>query len=352
MKRISMGSGSMGWWPRLVAGLVLAAALVPLGLPAADNVRIRLATLAPKDTTFHKSLLTMGEKWREASAGKVALTVFTDGTMGGEADMVRRMRIGQIQAAMLTVGGLNQIDPSAGALQVMPLKFRTLEELDFVREKLRPTLEQRFLEKGFVVLFWSDAGWVQFFSKKPAATSDDFKKLKTFVWAGDANAIELMKSTGFNAVPLEFTDSLTGLQTGLLEAIPTLPLYALTGQFYGPAPHLLRLNWVPLVGATVVTKKVWDSVPAAARAAMLKAAQEAGEQIKRGGRQENEEAIAAMAKRGLQVHEATPEIRADWLKFMEPVYPRIRGKLVPADLFDEVNRLLEEYRAAGGKPTP
>ncbi|NDA66063.1 MAG: C4-dicarboxylate ABC transporter substrate-binding protein, partial [Verrucomicrobia bacterium] len=72
-----------------------------LTLPAAAPVKIRLATLAPKDTSPHKSLQQMGEAWRKATGDQVQLTIFTDGTMGGEADMVRRMRIGQIQAAML-----------------------------------------------------------------------------------------------------------------------------------------------------------------------------------------------------------------------------------------------------------
>lgn len=84
----------------------LGAALLLLGslldAPAAAPVKIRLATLAPKDSSPHKSLQQMGEAWKKSTGDQVQLTLFTDGTMGGEADMVRRMRIGQIQAAMLT----------------------------------------------------------------------------------------------------------------------------------------------------------------------------------------------------------------------------------------------------------
>ena len=76
------------------------------------NTRIRLATLAPKDSSFHKSLMTMGEKWRTATGGSLTLTIYTDGSQGGEADMVRRMRAGQLQAALLSGPGLSQIDPS------------------------------------------------------------------------------------------------------------------------------------------------------------------------------------------------------------------------------------------------
>src|SRR5207244_2402829 len=101
---------------------------------------------------------------------------------------------------------------------------------------------------------------------------------------------------GINAVPLEQTAVLTGLQTGMIDVVPSVPIYALAGQFYNPAPNMLDLNWVPLVGATVITKKAWDTMPVANRDAMLKAAAEAGEEIKKRSRAESLEAIEAMKK--------------------------------------------------------
>jgi TRAP-type C4-dicarboxylate transport system substrate-binding protein len=330
----------------VVQKFTLAVALFGLTvvLPAAEPVKIKLATLAPKDTSFHKSLLMMGQKWRDASAGQVSLTVYTDGTQGGEADMVRRMRIGQIHAAMLTVAGLLQIDDSVAGLQLMPMMIRDFNELDYVREKIRPMLEKKLADKGFVVLFWGDAGYVHFFSKQGGVRPDEFTRMKMFVWSGDSRSIEVMKTIGVNAIPLEQTGVLTGLQTGMIDVVPSVPIYALAGQFYSPAPHMLDINWVPLVGATVISKKVWDSIPAANRDAIVKAANEAGDQIKVRSRAESIEAVEAMKKRGLKVQSLTPAQLAEWYKFADSVYPKIRGKVVPADMFDEVQKLVAEYR--------
>jgi TRAP-type transport system periplasmic protein len=312
---------------------------------AADTVRIKLATLAPKDTSFHKSLLQMGDQWRQVTGGAVTLNIYTDGTMGGEADMVRRMRVGQLQAAMLSVAGLSQIDESVRALQLMPMMFRTFDEFEYAREKMRPELEKGFADKGFVVLFWGDAGWVRFFSKQAAIMPEEMKKTKMFVWSGDPRSQQVMKAIGINAVPLEQTDVLTGLQTGLIDSVPSVPFYALAGQFFGPAPHMLEVNWVPLVGATVITKKAWDGLSEAQHTAMLKVAAETGIQIKTRGRQEGDESVEAMKKRGLQVHTLTPEQTAVWEKFAENVYPQIRGNAVPAETFDQVQKLMKDYRA-------
>jgi TRAP-type C4-dicarboxylate transport system substrate-binding protein len=318
-------------------------------LPAAAQSRIKLGTLAPRDSSFHRILLAMGEKWRQAPGGGVTLTVYPDGAMGGEADMVRKMRIGQVQAGMLTVVGLAEIDPAVTALQNMPMMFRDLQEVDYIREKLRPNLEKRLLDKGFVVLFWGDAGWIRFFSRQPVVHPADLKKTKLFVWAGDNSQVDLMKSAGYQPVPLETSDILPGLQTGLINAVPTIPYFALSTQLYNQAPHMLALNWAPLVGGTVVTRKVWDSLPPETCAALQKAANDAGAQIKARSRTESDEAVAAMQKRGLIVHAVTPEIEAEWRKTVDAYQDQIRGKIVPADMYDEVRRLLQDYRAGNGK---
>ena len=245
---------------------------------------------------------------------------------------------------MVTVSGLSEIEPAVAGLQSMPKIYRSLEEVDYIGDKMEPMLEKRLNDKGFVVLFWADAGWVQFFSKKPVLHPDDLRKQKVFVLASDSSQSELMKSAGFQVVPLEYTDTLTGLQTGLIDAVPTAPFYALAGQFHVSAPYMLELNYVPLVGGLVVTRKAWDSMPAAARDTLRKAADEAGKKISIQSHQEMQEAVAAMQKRGLKVTQLTPAAEAEWRAMFDGVYPKLRGSMVPTDVFDEVQRLLREYR--------
>src|SRR5881396_2440380 len=262
--------------------------LMLVALTAQAQTKIKLGTLAPKDSSPHQSLKVMAEKWRGAG---VQLIMFTDGTQGGEADMVRRMRIGQLQAAMLTVAGLAEIDDSVACLQMMPLVFHSLDELDYVTEKMRPLLEKRLSERGFVVLFWTDAGWVKFFSRRPAVSPEDLRKQKLFVSSNDSKALNIMKAAGYQPIPLEATDILPGLKTGLIDAVPVPPFFALAGQVYNPAPHMLNMNWVPLVGAAVVTKKTWDKIPPESQKAMLVAAEKAGGEIRAQARKEMTESV-------------------------------------------------------------
>jgi TRAP-type C4-dicarboxylate transport system substrate-binding protein len=87
----------------------------------------------------------------------------------------------------------------------------------------------------------------------------------------------------------------------------------------------------------------------AGREALRGVAVTTGAQMRSKARAEVDEAVAAMQKRGLRVVKLTPALEAEWRSFAEGVYPKIRGTLVPAETFDEVTRLLREYRAAGTK---
>jgi TRAP-type transport system periplasmic protein len=326
----------------LALGLCLAAT----NLRAADKpITLKLGTLAPANTSYHKSLQAMGENWRKASDGTVKLVIYPNGTLGGEADMVQLMQTHSLDAGLLTTVGLSEIDRNVYALQSMPMLFRNLDEVDYVGEKLHPKLEQLMLAKGYIVLFWTDSGWVRFFTRAPAVHPDEMRKLKVFAWAGNAHEYDLWKAAGFNPVALESLGIATGLMSKTIDAVPMPPFFALAGQLDTQAKYMLELNWAPLVGACVVRKDSWDRLSTANREAFLKIAMETGRQVKTAGRAESDSAVTAMVKRGLQVEKVTPEVEAEWRAVIDKIKDQIRGKIVPEEIFDEAQRLLKDYRA-------
>ncbi len=307
--------------------------------------RIRLTTIAPKDASFHRSLQRMGQAWRQVSGGSVELIIYPGSIQGGEAAMVDRMRVNQIQAGLLTVTGLSEIEPSVSGLQFMPMMFRNLDEVDYVSEKLRPMLEKRMREKGFIALFWADMGWVRFLTKNPVITPDDVRKTKLFTWIGNTATSDTFRAAGFTVVPLEANDILTSMQTGLINAAPMPPAIALATQVYMPAPNMLELKWAPLIGALVITQKAWEEIPFPIRMEMVKSARVAGREIKSAGRRESVESVLAMQNKwGMKVQPVSVEVETLWRQEAEKVYDYVRGNIVPAEMFDEVQRQLKEYR--------
>ena len=315
---------------------------------AAQAPVVKVATIAPKGSIYHRVLQEMGEAYRNASGPQARFLIYADSIQGTEADTVRRMRVGQLDASMLTVVGLTEIDPSVAALQYMPMMFRSWEELDYVREKLRPQLEAKLAAKGFAVLIWGEGGWVQFFTKEPIVHPEDFKRARIFAWSGDLVQPAVMKSLGYHPVSIPIADILPALETGMLDTVPVAPLWALVGQFDRVTHYMVRVNWVPIVGATVMRQATLDAMRPQAREALLAGARKATRELRAHRAVQDEESIRAMQARGLKVQTLSPELEQAWRALAEHAWPYVRGTMVPAETFDEVRAILAEYRR--GKP--
>jgi TRAP-type C4-dicarboxylate transport system substrate-binding protein len=112
---------------------------------------------------------------------------------------------------------------------------------------------------------------------------------------------------------------------------------------------MLDLKWVPATGAAVISKKLWDQLSAGGRDALRTASEAAGTKIRERARQEDLESIAAMKGRGLTVHPVSAELEADWRRMAEGAYPKLRGTMVPADMFDQVRSIIADYRKQHAK---
>jgi TRAP-type C4-dicarboxylate transport system substrate-binding protein len=228
--------------------------------------------------------------------------------------------------------------------------FDSYEEVYWVHEKMRAKLEASLEQKGFVVLNWADGGWVRFFTQKPVAVPDDLRALKLFSWAGDAEAVEVWRSARFNPVPLPSTDLATGLQTGLVQAVGAPPQVTVISQYYNYAKNMTDLRWQLLLGATLINKATWEKIPAELRPQLAQAAAEAGSKLQKEIRDAEGRDIEAMKKKGLNVVAVSAAQRQEWAKLTSSLYPQIRGKIVPAEAFDEALRLRDEYRKQHAVP--
>ncbi|MBX3703950.1 MAG: TRAP transporter substrate-binding protein DctP [Steroidobacteraceae bacterium] len=311
---------------------------------AAPRKELRVATVAPAGSSFHKRLQSLSAEWSRGPGG-VTMNIYP-GTQGGELQIVRRMRVGQIQGAALTSVGLGQIDRSVTALQFMPLMFRDWDDVDRVRERLRPELERRLLAAGYVAMFWADAGWVRYFSKTPIRSVRDLKPLRVYASSGDPDSIEMMKSY-YTPVVLEPDQILLGLRNGMIDALPVPAFLANFNQVAAYAPYMLDLNWAPITGALVVTDRAWKQFDAGTRDWLRESSGRAGDEMRRAARAEDEAAVQAMKdKHGLKVVALSAEAESEFRSEVARLYPRIRGTLVPEPMFDAAVATLK----AGGQP--
>jgi TRAP-type C4-dicarboxylate transport system substrate-binding protein len=79
---------------------------------------------------------------------------------------------------------------------------------------------------------------------------------------------------------------------------------------------------------------------------MMAAARTAGVGLREEIRKAEANAIPLMQQFGLNVVHPDANAVAEWHKLAQSIYPKLKATMVPPDLFNEVQRLRDEYRKA------
>ncbi len=307
---------------------------------------VKLGTLAPENSPWHEAMLALGEDWAEISNGNINIKLYAGGILGDEADMVRKMRIGQLNAAAVTVEGLMYIIPEIQVLG-MPMLLQTDAELNYVRDQLSEYFRDLMEERGFILLTWSDAGWAHLFTNAPVIYPEDLNKTnqKVFIWAGGSGKRGWMDA-GFTAVEVSAPDIFMSLQTGLITTLTTTPIIALSYQWFPMVPYVTDLRAGPLPGAIIITKKKWTKIPEALRVKLIAQAEARGAALSEAVIALEIEAIEVMQKNGLNYLHAPDDAYHEWKKMVTTfMYPEILEKEVPEELYLRVEQLLADFRA-------
>ncbi len=331
--------------PRCLVPAALWTLLLALPAPSAAQTVVKLATLVPDGSVWDKVLRETGHQWSQATGGRVTMRLFPGGVAGDEPDIVRKMRIGQIQAGALTTSGLTDIDPAFKVFAI-PMFFESYPELLAVIRKLEPTLKQRLEAKGFVLLNWGHGGWVHFFSKRPIQSLDELRRAKMFAWAGDEQMVQVWRAFGFQPVALAATDILPSLQTGMIDAMPTTPLAALSLQWFRATPNMVDVGLAPLVGGIVISKAAWNRISAADRAAILASCKRAESRLEREVPRQDTLAVTEMSRRGLTVHRIPPAQAAEWRAIASSFAAQVSTNGLPPDVLEIAQSERDAFRRA------
>lgn len=329
----------------LVFLIIIAIHLLKIGnVNASQKEVIKIATMAPSGSPWHIILQEMGNEWKQVSNGLVELKIYPGGVAGSEQDMVRKMRIGQIQAAAVSIGGLSLIDPGVNVLGI-PMAVDSWEVLDKIREALDREIEKSFEEKGFILLNWGDAGWVRYFGPSEDPSVEAAKKSKMFVTQGDDRTVQMWKKTGFNAIPLAPSDILMALQTGMIDAYNTTAVMALASQWFAFTPYMVDMPWAPMTGGTIITKKAWEKIPQDERSVLKAISEKYGERLQTEIRELEDDAVSEMVKRGLKLAKPNQEQIQGWRNVMESGYPMLRT-IIPKEWFDKALEISSQSRSS------
>lgn len=322
----------------LIAGVSLSAT-VSAQAPAAGAKVLKVATLAPEGSTLAKGLLSMKKEVVAKTGGKVDFQIYFGGTAGDEKDVVRKMRIGQLHGAALTGVGLGMIEPEIRVLE-LPFLFKNYNQADAVYNQLHTYFEQKFEQKGFMLLGWAEVGFVKIFSNKAISKKADLTGMKMWMWEGDPLAQAMYEAFGIVPVPLAITDVTTSLQTKLIDGCYAPELAAIAFQWHTKVKYMTDVNLVDGTGGVLIAKSEWAKLSPAEQGAVKEVIGAEGKKLIAQTRSDNLQSQAALTAAGVQVVKPAPEAVAELEAISKTVHTKLVGKLYPQSLLDKVNQII------------
>ena len=328
----------------VLASLVLLITPAATAAPASSGpVVIKIASIAPGRSPWDKALQQVANDWERLSNGAVQVKIYPGSIAGGEQDVIRKMRLGVVQGGVFSNMGLAKVDHSLTVLCI-PFLFHTRDEFNAVFERMKPTFEKIIEDKGFKVVLWTLAGWVNFFSKSQVVDPDDLKKLKISVTADFPEVEQVWKHMGYEVVTGNDNDLMIQLQSGAVTALYLPALVAGSGQFFALAPHMFSPSLAPLVGGLLLSDKAWASIPAELHKPFLEAVANAAKGLYDETVSLEADAVKMMKDNGLVVHDPPAAALVKWREAADQAVSGLLGTVFSKEIYDQIMGYVQEYR--------
>jgi len=327
-----------------VVALAVAALFLP-GSPASNAaadgpIVIRYASLAPPSSAFGKILKAWGRTFKKETEGRAELRFYTGGSQGDERDFIRKIRAGQIDAAGITTTGLGMVVRPILVLTA-PGLITEMEQLYHVRAALRGRFEEMFQEAGFELLTWGDGGKNRLFSAKPFAKPSDLKSMRPWAWKDDPVFAGYLGVIGANPVRVGANEVYGGLQTRMIDTVPSSCIMAVAIQWYTKLNYMAKQNLNVLVGGSIVKHEVFARLTPGDQKILLDTAERGARAMDKIVIRDDERAYQTLLSRGLIEVDLSPH-KAEWDAVAKTARDQLAGRVYSKSLLAQVTALAAE----------
>jgi TRAP-type transport system periplasmic protein len=331
----------------LTAGLIGALMLVLPGgskvVTAAETQYIRIATLAPRDSDLAKGFLKLDKGLRASTSNAWGVRLYPSGVAGDEVDVIRKMKVGQMDASIITSIGLSQIVRDVDVLNA-PGVINNYKQLEAVQKALTPEWESNFDKSGFKLLAWGETGQYRWFAKNAINKPSDIKNMRPWVWPSSHSQKEIYHTLGANGVPLGVPEVYGALQTSMVDMVISTSVALVALQWHANLKHVTERTSGVLVGAMLMKSEKWTSMPADVQNHVREEITKNTSSDKQDMRTSDERSYQTLIKHGYTVDKWNADAEKEYMTMADTVRKHLVGRVYSAELLDRTMKI-----AAGAK---
>lgn len=323
--------------------IMVAAALLSLsqGLQAAT---LKVATLSPEGSSWMKKFRAADKEIRTQTNNRVKFKFYPGGVMGDDNAVLRKIKIRQLQGGALTGGSLAKYYPDS-QIYALPLRFNSLGEVEHVRKTIDPIVEQGFQDGGFETFGLAGGGFAYIMSKEPITHPEHLQSRK--VWApGNDNATKAsFDAFDISPIPLSIGDVLAGMQTGLIDTVATSPVGAVTLQWHTQINYVTEVPIIYIYAVMAIERKAFAKLKKDDQAIVKKVMSRVFAEIDVENKQDNDKALAALAKQGIEILQPNNEEMTAWRGLGQKAVKRlVDSNVISNDMLKTLEQEMTSYQ--------
>lgn len=290
----------------------------------------------PEDHPYHIAFLEMAENVAERTDGRVTIEVFANSEIGAERELTEGLTLGTVDLVMSSTAPVTNFVPELSVLDV-PFIFKNRESAVKILEgEIGTKLFDDMKEHGIIGLSWGENGYRHITNgKHPVNSPADLKGLKIRTQENEIH-IAAFKELGAQPTPMAWTEALTGLQQGVVDAQENPAIVADQFKLYESKQKYMTLTGhVYSVAMYMMSQKTYDKLPEDLRAIVIEEGQKAGAKERDLIVEMEKESIQTLKDNGVEVIESV-----DLVPFQEAVQP-VYSKIEYQDLLNEIIKAQE-----------
>ncbi|MBN1652541.1 MAG: TRAP transporter substrate-binding protein DctP [Deltaproteobacteria bacterium] len=313
---------------------------------AANQIVLRIATAVPRTASSARYAKKGIKRLEQLTNNRITARVYWGGAAGDEETVLRKMRLGQVDASYLGLDIIRNFVPQAMVMGA-PQTYTTYQQVDAVREALTPEFNRIAYSRGFIILSWGDAGILRIFSVKPIKRLKDFARMRPWVYRHSPLLKQFYRLIGCSGVPIGLNDVYSALQSGLVDVVWGSALTTSLMRWHVKTEYVSEPTGL-LQGGAVITRRFWDTMGERDRKAIVRMVEQEREKLQEEMRDVDDAMYKRLLRRGIKP--VNFERTDEWLAAGKRLREKMVGRLYSREILSRVEKIIAQYPDRPGTP--
>lgn len=311
----------------------------------AMGLRLKIATLSPEGSVWMQKMREGAKELALKTNNRIRIKFYPGGVMGDDNAVLRKIRVGQLHGGAVVGGSLTKYFKD-NQIYGLPMKFKSFEEIDYVRRQLDRRIIDGLEKGGFVTFGIAEGGFAYVMATVPIRTVEEMRRQKVWVPDNDKTIMEAVQAFDITPIPLSIADVRAGLQTGLINTVTIPPIGAIALQWHTQIKYLMDEPFLYIYGVLAVARKVFDKLSPDDQRVFREIMGRVFQELDRLNRQDNVKAREALRKQGIEFVKPDADALKQWYDNAAAIPERLiqAGKL-SREMVNTLESLLVDYRS-------